>query len=98
MGGKQLNKLQKGVLVLCSNGRAWNFQDRSKGQKDRSHAVALLKKKWYMKGQMVNILCRNNFQVCVTQKLYCSSADPEGGTGGPDPPWKITSYMGFYRE
>ena len=26
------------------------------------------------------------------------SADPEGGTGGPDPPWKITSYMGFYRE
>ena len=21
-----------------------------------------------------------------------------GGTGGPDPPWKITSYMGFYRE
>ena len=27
-----------------------------------------------------------------------ASADPEGGTGGPDPPWKITSYMGFYRE
>ena len=28
-----------------------------------------------------------------------SSADPEGGgTGGPDPPWKIASYMGFYRE
>ena len=21
-----------------------------------------------------------------------------GGAGGPDPPWKITSYMGFYRE
>ena len=27
-----------------------------------------------------------------------TSADPEGGTGGPDPPWKITSYMDFYRE
>ena len=28
-----------------------------------------------------------------------TSADPEGGTGGPDPPpWKIISYMGFYRE
>ena len=29
-----------------------------------------------------------------------ASADPEGGggTGGLDPPWKITSYMGFYRE
>ena len=27
-----------------------------------------------------------------------TSADPEWGTGGPDPPWKITSYMGFYRE
>ena len=30
-----------------------------------------------------------------------ASADPErgGGAGGPDPPpWKITSYMGFYRE
>ena len=27
-----------------------------------------------------------------------ASADPEGGTGGPDIPWKITSYMGFYRE
>ena len=27
-----------------------------------------------------------------------ASADPEGGTGGPDPPWKITSYMGFSME
>ena len=32
-----------------------------------------------------------------------SSADPEGGGGGgghrgSGPPWKITSYMGFYRE
>ena len=27
-----------------------------------------------------------------------ASADPEGGTGGPDPPLKITSYMGFYSE
>ena len=28
------------------------------------------------------------------------SADPEGGGGGrvSGPPWKITSYMGFYRE
>ena len=31
-------------------------------------------------------------------KGYQPGADPEGGTGGPDPPWKITSYMGFYRE
>ena len=32
--------------------------------------------------------------------LLRTSADPEGGggTGGHDPPWKITSYMGFYRE
>ena len=31
--------------------------------------------------------------------IYTASADPEGGgTGGLDPPWKITSYMGFYRE
>ena len=26
------------------------------------------------------------------------SADPEGGGRGSGPPWKITSYMGFYRE
>ena len=26
------------------------------------------------------------------------STDPEGGTGGPEPPWKITSYTGFYRK
>ena len=25
-----------------------------------------------------------------------ASEDPEGRTGGPDSPWKITSYMGFY--
>ena len=25
-------------------------------------------------------------------------ADPEGGTGGLDPLWKITSYISFYRE
>ena len=29
---------------------------------------------------------------------WIPSADPEGGTGGPDPPWIITSYMGFYRD
>ena len=28
-----------------------------------------------------------------------SSADPEdGGNRGLGPPWKITSYMGFYRK
>ena len=26
-----------------------------------------------------------------------ASADPEGGQGVRPPPWKITSYMGFYR-
>ena len=41
-----------------------------------------------------------NLSVCVGgggggRGLF-SSADPEGGTGGPDPSWKITSYMGFY--
>ena len=39
---------------------------------------------------------------CTSFSLFVfdvSSADPEGGTGGPDPPpWKITSYMGFYKE
>ena len=31
-------------------------------------------------------------------RVSLPSADPEGGTGGPDPPpWKITSYMGFQR-
>ena len=24
----------------------------------------------------------------------CSKCGSRGGTGGPDPPWKITSYMG----
>ena len=27
-----------------------------------------------------------------------ASADPEGETGGSGLPWKITSYIGFYRE
>ena len=27
-----------------------------------------------------------------------SCADPVGGIGGPDPPWKMTSYIGFYRD
>ena len=27
-----------------------------------------------------------------------ASADPEGEQGSGPPPWKITSYMGFYRE
>ena len=47
----------------------------------------------------VNVSARVHvLSVCKT------SADPEGGggggggAGGPDPPWKITSYMGFYRE
>ena len=29
---------------------------------------------------------------------YSTSADPEGGTWGLDSLWKITSYMGSYRE
>ena len=41
--------------------------------------------------------CFVNFLFLII--LQVSSADPEGGTGGPDhPTWKITSYMGFYRE
>ena len=39
------------------------------------------------------------------QCLPLTSADPEGGGAGagagagvPDTPWKITRYMGFYRE
>ena len=32
----------------------------------------------------------------LSLKSKLPSADPEGGTGGPEPPpWKITSYMGF---
>ena len=32
--------------------------------------------------------------------VTASSVDPEGGQGvlTPPPPWKITSYMGFYEE
>ena len=33
-----------------------------------------------------------------TLRLARASADPEGGQGVWTPPWKITSYMGFYRE
>ena len=29
---------------------------------------------------------------------FISNADPEGGTGGPDPPVKSSSFMGIYRE
>ena len=35
------------------------------------------------------------------RKISCeiACADPEGGYGvRPPPPWKITSYMGFYRN
>ena len=34
------------------------------------------------------------FGLKTTLLVSITSADPEGGTGGPDPPWKITSYMG----
>ena len=32
------------------------------------------------------------------EKWKKSNADPEGWGGGSGPPWKITSYMWFYRE
>ena len=38
-----------------------------------------------------------NYQVFY-KSAPTASAEPEGGTGGPDPPWKMTNYMGFYRE
>ena len=46
---------------------------------------------------------RSHCVVSLSKTLYLlpstgSSADPEGGTGGSDLPWKITSYMGFYSE
>ena len=31
-------------------------------------------------------------------QLMTASANPEGGQGVWTPPWKITGYMGFYRE
>ena len=43
------------------------------------------------------MFCLQSYQG-LTIDISLASADPEGGTGGPDPPWKITSYMGFYRE
>ena len=39
-----------------------------------------------------------NLKLLCKTTTHSTSADPEGGTGGRDPPWKITSYMGFYRE
>ena len=36
--------------------------------------------------------------IAIFFTLTSSRADPEGRTGVPDPPWKITSYMGFYME
>ena len=34
------------------------------------------------------------------RKISCeiACADPEGDIGSTPPPWKITSYMGFYRN
>ena len=45
--------------------------------------------------KLISLVLVDSFQLATR-----SSADPEGGTGGPDPPppWKITSYMGFYTE
>ena len=46
-------------------------------------------------------MLNNLYQVLSIESkmsLLRTSADPEGETGCPDPPWKITSYMGFYRE
>ena len=46
--------------------------------------------------KLISLVLVDSFQLATR-----SSADPEAGTGGPDPPpppWKITSYMGFYRE
>ena len=38
------------------------------------------------------------FAISLTE-MYEIKCGSRGGTGGPDPPpWKITSYMGFYRE
>ena len=37
--------------------------------------------------------------ICARRQLTMSCAYPEGGGGrGPDPPWKITSSIGLYRD
>ena len=38
------------------------------------------------------------FVPLITVLTIQASADPEKGDRGSGPPWKITSYMGFYRE
>ena len=42
------------------------------------------------------------FKCCFEQTGMFVAVAPKcgsrGGDRGPDPPWKITSYMGFYRE
>ena len=50
--------------------------------------------------QRAAVLCKSQVdQYCsLGKQSETTSADPEGGTGEPDPPCKITSYMGFYRE
>ena len=42
---------------------------------------------------------RHKSEDIVMTVKHVTSADPEGGTGGPDPPPPGKSrYMGFYRE
>ena len=49
-----------------------------------------------------HLSARGDRIILTTGKLNRSqpSENPEGGSGGPDPPppWKITSGIGFYRE
>ena len=44
----------------------------------------------HMQTIWIQIRCR-----VKSESYMCRS---RGGIGGPDPPWKITSYMGFYRN
>ena len=43
------------------------------------------------------IMCSMHLQI-LKLPHPTASVDPEGGQGVRTPPWKITSYMGFYRE
>ena len=68
---------------------------------DRRYIVGFKKEDWSYETDFLGIIKTTAFtkRAIIRHSKSPASADPKGGGDrGSGPPWKITSYMGFYRE
>ena len=82
------------TVLLITHNISFGWESMKKKSIMHSYLVAAVNSYEYVFGMTISL----PFVFSVLEQSFIQVPIQRGGTEGPDPPWKITSYMGFYRE